>query len=162
MAAYLFLGFMSVYRILLFSDLAAKSGLPGLAVAGLLVGRLGEAAGTLAAGWLTGVPLIVVSGVVFALAIALFFSLYQKIYTLNSEEIEKRRLAEYASHLGFSAREQDIFNLIVQGCPNAEIARKLYITESTVKFHVGNILKKAGLDSRLKLIADYKLYNNKI
>jgi hypothetical protein len=35
MAAYLFLGFMSVYRILLFSDLAAKSGLPGLAVAGL-------------------------------------------------------------------------------------------------------------------------------
>ena len=160
MVAYLFLGFMSAYRILLFSDLAAKNGLPGLAVAGLLVGRLGEAAGTLVAGWLTGVPLIVVSGVVFALAIALFFSLYQKIYSPNAEEIEKRRLAEYASRFGFSAREQDIFNLLVQGCPNAEIARKLYITESTVKFHVGNILKKAGLTSRLKLITDYKLYHN--
>lgn len=39
---------------------------------------------------------------------------------------------------------------------NTEIARALYITESTVKFHVGNIFKKTGFSSRLELIADYR------
>jgi DNA-binding NarL/FixJ family response regulator len=38
-----------------------------------------------------------------------------------------------------------------------EIASTLYITESTVKFHVGNIFKKTGLASRLALVTDYKL-----
>lgn len=67
MAAYLFLGFWSAYRILVFSDISAKRRLPGLAVVGLLAGRLGEAAGTLGASFLTGIPLVLVSGIVFAL-----------------------------------------------------------------------------------------------
>jgi DNA-binding CsgD family transcriptional regulator len=58
---------------------------------------------------------------------------------------------------GLSAREQDILSLIVKGMSNAEIANALYITESTVKFHAGNIFRKAGLNSRLELIADYRL-----
>jgi DNA-binding CsgD family transcriptional regulator len=45
----------------------------------------------------------------------------------------------------------------MRGMSNAEIAGALYITESTVKFHVGNIFKKTGLASRSELIADYKL-----
>jgi DNA-binding CsgD family transcriptional regulator/MFS family permease len=161
MVAYLFLGFWSAYRILVFSDISAKRGLPGLAVAGLFVGRLGEAAGTLGASFLTGAPLIVASGVVFALVIALFFSLYQKIYspTINAEEMEKQRLLEYASRFKLSPREQEIFNLIVQGMSNTEIATALFITESTVKFHAGNIFKKTGLSSRSALIADFKLRN---
>jgi DNA-binding CsgD family transcriptional regulator len=159
--AYLFLGFWSAYRILVFSDISAKRGLPGLAVAGLLVGRLGEAAGTLGASFLTGAPLIVASGVVFALVIALFFSLYQKIYspTINAEEMEKQRLLEYASRFKLSPREQEIFSLIVQGMSNTEVAIALFITESTVKFHAGNIFKKTGLSSRSALIADFKLRN---
>lgn len=54
-------------------------------------------------------------------------------------------------------REREIFALIMRGMSNAEIAGALYITESTVKFHVGNIFKKTGLASRSELIADYKL-----
>ena len=161
MVAYLFLGFWSAYRILVFSDISAKRGLPGLAVAGLLVGRLGEAAGTLGASFLTGAPLIVASGIVFALVIALFFSLYQKIYSpiINVEEMEKQRLLEYASRFKLSPREQEIFNLIVQGMSNTEIATVLYITESTVKFHAGNIFKKTSCTSRSTLIADFMLRN---
>ena len=157
--AYLFLGFWAAYRILVFSDISAKKGLPALAVTGLLVGRLGEAAGTLGASLLSGVPLVVVSGATFALVIALFFPLYQKIYSpiINTEEIEKQRLSAYSSHFGLSAREKDIFNLIVQGMSNAEIASALFITESTVKFHAGNIFKKTSLGSRSELIADFKL-----
>lgn len=159
--AYLFLGFWAAYRILVFSDISAKKGLPALAVTGLLMGRLGEAAGTLGAAFLTGTPLIVVSGVVFALVIALFFSLYQKIYSpiINAEDKEKQRLSEYSSRFGLSTREQEIFNLIIQGMSNAEIATTLYIAESTVKFHAGNIFKKTGLNNRSSLITDFKLRN---
>ncbi|HHW95563.1 MAG TPA: hypothetical protein GX736_06525 [Mogibacterium sp.] len=162
MAAYLFLGFWSAYRILVFSDISAKRGLPGLAVVGLLAGRLGEATGTLGASFLTGIPLVLVSGIVFALVIVLFFSLYQKLYStiVNVEEMEKQRLLEYANRFNLSPREQEIFNLIVQGMSNTEIAGALFITESTVKFHAGNIFKKTGFSSRSALIADFKLRNS--
>lgn len=157
--AYLFLGFWSVYRILVFSDISGKMGMPALAVFGLLVGRLGEAAGTLGAGMFTGIPLIVISGLVYMLVVVLFFLLYQKLYVsvISPEAAEKRRLTEYINRFGLSAREQDIFSFIIQGMSNAEIANALYITESTVKFHAGNIFKKTSLGSRLELIADYKL-----
>lgn len=161
MLAYLFLGFWAAYRILLFSDISAGMGLPGLAVAGLMAGRIGEAAGTLGVSLLSGMPLILVSGVVFALVIALFFPLYQRFYSpvISTEEIEKRRLSEYASQYGLSIREQEIFQRIIQGMSNAEIATALYITESTVKFHAGNIFKKTGLASRSELITHFKLGN---
>jgi DNA-binding CsgD family transcriptional regulator/MFS family permease len=159
MLAYLFLGFWSVYRILVFSDISGKTGLPVFAVFGLFMGRLGEAAGTLGAALFTGTPLVVLSGAVFVLVIVLFFMLYQKLYApaVSAEVMEQQRLAEYARRFGLSAREQDILSFIVKGMSNAEISGALYITESTVKFHAGNIFKKTGQSSRLELIADYKL-----
>lgn len=159
MLAYLFLGFWSAYRILVFSDISAKNAMPALAVFGLLFGRLGEAAGTLGAELFNGTPLIVLSGIIFVLVIALFFLLYQKLYAsvVNPEELERQRFEEYVVRFGFSAREQEIFALIIRGMSNAEIAGALYITESTVKFHVGNIFKKSGHPSRAILIANYKL-----
>jgi DNA-binding CsgD family transcriptional regulator len=159
MLAYLFLGFWSVYRILVFSDISSRAGLPVFAVFGLLVGRLGEAAGTLGAALFTGTPLVALTAAVFTLVIALFFLLYQKLYVsaVPAELLEQQRLAEYVRLFGLSAREQDILSLIVKGMSNAEIANALYITESTVKFHAGNIFKKTGKNSRLELIADYKL-----
>lgn len=157
--AYLFLGFFSVYRILLFSDISGKIGLPAWAVFGLLAGRLGEAAGTLGADIFTGTPLVILAAAIFILVIVLFFLLYHRLYaTITSpEEAEKQRLSEYVLRFGFSGREQEIFSFIIQGFSNAEIANALYITESTVKFHVGNIFKKTNFTSRLELIADYKL-----
>ena len=159
MLAYLFLGFWSVYRILVFSDIAGKSKMPVFAVFGLLTGRLGEAAGTLGAGVFSGMPLVILSGAAFILVIALFFLLYQKLYipAISPEAAEKHRLTAYVSRFGLSAREREIFSFIIQGMSNLEIANALHITESTVKFHVGNIFKKTGLNSRLNLITDYKL-----
>lgn len=159
MLAYLFLGFWSVYRILVFSDISGKTGRLGFAVFGLLAGRLGETVGTLGAGMFPGVPLVVLTGALFMLLIVLFSMLYQKLYSpiISPEEAETRRQIEYTSRFGMSAREQEIFSFIIMGMSNTEIANALYITDSTVKFHVGNIFKKTGLRSRLELIADYKL-----
>jgi ATP/maltotriose-dependent transcriptional regulator MalT len=47
-----------------------------------------------------------------------------------------------------SAREQEVFDLLSQGRSNQEIARTLYISESTAKVHVRHIFEKLGVRSR--------------
>lgn len=158
--AYLFLGFFAVYRILLFSDIADSVGLPELAVLGLLAGRLGEAVGSLGH-LLPKNPLILLAAFLFVLVILLFFVLHHRYYStvISTDELEKRQCELYAVRCNFSVREKEIFQFILQGMSNSEIAKTLFITESTVKFHIGHILKKTGFSSRSELIADYKQLN---
>jgi len=52
-------------------------------------------------------------------------------------------------------REQDILRQIARGLPNKIIARKLNITESTVKVHVKHLLRKLQLKSRVEAAVWY-------
>src|SRR3972149_5791071 len=45
-------------------------------------------------------------------------------------------------------REQQVLPLLADGLSNKQIARRLAITERTVKYHISNILRKLGLFSR--------------
>lgn len=45
-------------------------------------------------------------------------------------------------------RESEILQLASDGLPNAEIARRLWVTEQTVKFHLSNIYRKLGVSNR--------------
>ncbi|MBD2054601.1 response regulator transcription factor [Oculatella sp. FACHB-28] len=47
-----------------------------------------------------------------------------------------------------SVRELEVLQLIVEGCSNAEIGERCYITVGTVKTHVRNILNKLSVDDR--------------
>jgi LuxR family transcriptional regulator, maltose regulon positive regulatory protein len=47
-----------------------------------------------------------------------------------------------------SPREREVLALIAEGLTNREIARKLFISESTAKVHVHHILEKLGARSR--------------
>lgn len=57
-------------------------------------------------------------------------------------------------HEKLSFREVEVFNLIVQGYTNNEIAEKLFICFETVRSHRKNILKKTKCSNTAKLI-DY-------
>jgi DNA-binding NarL/FixJ family response regulator len=58
-----------------------------------------------------------------------------------------------SSELPLTSREQDVFQLLVQGASNRQIAQSLMITENTVKTHVRNILEKLELRSRSEVAA---------
>ena len=52
-------------------------------------------------------------------------------------------------------RQRDVFQLLLRGAPNSEIARELVIADATVKSHVQSILHKFGVINRSQAIARY-------
>jgi DNA-binding NarL/FixJ family response regulator len=50
-----------------------------------------------------------------------------------------------------TARERQVLELILLARSNREIARQLGIEERTVKAHVGNLMRKTGVDNRIEL-----------
>jgi NarL family two-component system response regulator LiaR len=54
---------------------------------------------------------------------------------------------------GLTGRELEILKLMVAGESNPEIAARIFVSRSTVKFHVSNILMKLGATSRTEAVA---------
>jgi DNA-binding CsgD family transcriptional regulator len=54
---------------------------------------------------------------------------------------------------GFTRRERDVLDLVVQGLPTKLIANRLSISTWTVQQHVGSMFAKAGVSSRGELAA---------
>lgn len=52
-----------------------------------------------------------------------------------------------------SPRESEVLSLIIAGSRNRAIAERLGISENTAKFHVSNLLRKAGVSTRAELVA---------
>jgi DNA-binding NarL/FixJ family response regulator len=49
---------------------------------------------------------------------------------------------------GLTPRELEILRLVASGASNGRIARELWVTEQTVKFHLSNTYRKLGVDNR--------------
>ena len=63
-----------------------------------------------------------------------------------------KSLGGQASPDQLSDRELDVVRLLARGLGNKEIAKSLFISESTVKFHVHNICKKFGCTKRTQVV----------
>ena len=56
--------------------------------------------------------------------------------------------AQPSGFADFTPRERDVLRLLAEGFANKEIARRLSLSEKTVKTHVSNILQKLGVADR--------------
>jgi len=73
----------------------------------------------------------------------------------NDLSITVRKKATFEEHLVslLTMCEKNIFELMCKGFSNKQLSEQLNITESTVKFHIRNILKKANARNRYDLLS---------
>lgn len=89
-----------------------------------------------------------------AIAVLFFFigiyinkkSLYKKALPVNEINLQKIKALE------ITEREYEVLQGISDGLSNKEIADKLYLSESTIKTHVSNLLLKLNAKRRTQAI----------
>jgi len=62
-------------------------------------------------------------------------------------------LAEHMSDESLTDREVEVLSQVAEGNKNREIARKLFISEETVKVHIKHIMEKLGATDRTQAVA---------
>ncbi|MDI6688903.1 MAG: response regulator transcription factor [Actinomycetota bacterium] len=62
----------------------------------------------------------------------------------------------------FTPKELEVLKYLLQGYSNREIAQKLFISPSTVKFHLRKIYRKTGTENRFKLFTQFNSILGKV
>jgi DNA-binding NarL/FixJ family response regulator len=80
---------------------------------------------------------------------AAFRQLFSRsLYLANGRSTAQVSLASEADNVGLTRREREILQLVAEGGTNGEVARRLWVTEQTVKFHLANIFRKLNVTNR--------------
>jgi len=76
----------------------------------------------------------------------------ERLRSRNEERRDPGKAAERALHWGMPILESSI-TLIADGQSNADIARRLFISEATVKTHINHAFAKTGVRDRAQAVA---------
>ena len=71
----------------------------------------------------------------------------QSLAAIFGDEPEEAAMVEE-----ISAREAEVLRLLAEGLANKDVARRLGISEHTVKFHISSILEKLGAATRTEAV----------
>ena len=63
---------------------------------------------------------------------------------------------QYVSEKGLNSKQAQVLKYLLNGASNGEIAESLFVAESTVKYHVKNILQATSCHNRKELIEDFR------
>ncbi len=64
-------------------------------------------------------------------------------------------------HAGLSVRERELMVLLRLGCSNASMARRLRLSEKTVKWHLTSVFRKLGVKNRTQAALRYQKIQQK-
>jgi LuxR family transcriptional regulator of spore coat protein len=70
--------------------------------------------------------------------------------------LAKTEQLDEKDNLGLSPREKEIFTLLLTDVPRKEMASTLKIGIAAVHFHINNLYRKLGIQSRLELFTKYR------
>ncbi len=70
----------------------------------------------------------------------------------NPHAYQVNEMLVTADELGLTTRQGQILTLILNGLPNKIIAKKLSLSEQTIKEHVSGILSRLGVSNRIEAI----------
>jgi DNA-binding NarL/FixJ family response regulator len=71
---------------------------------------------------------------------------------VDQERLQPRSESDRRRSRPLTVRESEIEELVVAGFSNKEIARRLGLSEGTIKIHLHNIYEKLGINSRTALV----------
>ena len=94
--------------------------------------------------------------IIIAVLALVFFWIGVWISKQNTSKQQEQGLnfdADKAKELGLTSRELEVLNAMAVGASNKEIGDQLFVSESTIKTHVSNILVKLGAKRRTQAIS---------
>ena len=100
----------------------------------------------------------------FAIAIIAIVFFFIGVY-LNKKSLQKRNVVseninyQKIKDLDISKREYEVLIGISEGLSNKEIGEKLFVSESTIKTHVSNLLSKLHAKRRTQALQIAKNFN---